>query len=408
MPASGAAVLLGSDFKALAAARSLSRRGVRVVVVDSDPRSAWFSRHVDRRIRWHSGLDDAALVDTLMAAAGDQGLAGAVLFPMQDDSLELVSRHHARLATAFVLTTPPWEVVRRAHQKSLLYEAADLAGVDHPATWRPATVAELRRLPVRFPAIVKPAVSTALVRSLRRKALYAADMAQLVTWYELALQHVPARDLLVQEFIPGGGESQYSFSALVDEGSVLASMTARRLRQYPIDFGMSSSLVQAVRVPDLEEPARRLLRELRLSGLVELEFKQHPVTRAFHLLDANPRVWAWHGLCAKAGVDFVDLEFRRVTGQTLPRVEPSYPMTWRRGLTDIPSGISSMRAGKISVRSYRQSLRGPVVRSVFDIRDPLPALADVPVAVLRLARRQRGTPKSRNEVGGVAERPQTH
>ncbi|HEY6399624.1 MAG TPA: hypothetical protein VIX82_19430, partial [Solirubrobacteraceae bacterium] len=42
-------VLLGSDFKALAAVRSLRRLGVPAVLVDNQPRAAWYSRYVQSR-----------------------------------------------------------------------------------------------------------------------------------------------------------------------------------------------------------------------------------------------------------------------------------------------------------------------------------------------------------------------
>ena len=398
--------MLGSDFKALAAARSLSRRGVRVAVVDSDLRSAWYSRHVATRIHWSSSLDDPALVTRLVRAAQEEGLGGAVLFPMQDDSLELVSRHHDRLSAVFVLTTPPWEMLRRAHQKSLAYEAAERAGVEYPLTWQPASVAELRQLPIRFPAIVKPIVSTALVRSIHRKALYAENSEQLAELFQVALRYVAATGLLVQEFIPGGGEEQLAFCSLVENGRILASMTARRLRQFPIDFGMSSSFVEAVAIPELHDPAQRLLAELGLSGIVELEFKRHAVNGMFYLLDINFRAWAWHSLCRACGVDFIDLEFRRVTNQALPTITPSYGVRWRRVMTDIPAGASLIRAGKITLRAYLRSLRGPITGSVLDLTDPLPALLDPPVAAIRLLRRPRTRPEPDTRVGeGVHEAP---
>jgi predicted ATP-grasp superfamily ATP-dependent carboligase len=321
---------------------------------------------------------------------------------MQDEGVELVGRNHHRLSGAYVLTTPPWEVVRRAQEKSLAYEAADRAGVDHPVTWKTSDAAALRRLPVRFPAIVKPSKSTALVQSMHRKALLANTPDELVGLYELALRYVPAAELLVQEFIPGGGENQYSFCGLVEDGRVLAAMTARRLRQYPIDFGMSSSLVEAVDVPELAKPAVRLLSELRLSGLVELEFKRHPDTGTFHLLDINARAWAWHSLCAACGLDFIDLQYRHALGEPVQPAVPRYSVRWRRVLTDIPAGVVSIRSRRISVRSYMRSLRGKTTYSVLDLRDLLPALVDLPVAVLRLRRRPSQPRQLRVQVAGAA------
>lgn len=399
--AGGSAVLLGSDFKSLAAARSLSRLGVRVAVVDSDPRSAWYSRHVSTRIRWQGGLDDPALVDRLLDAAWEHKLFGAVVFPMQDDAVELVSRQHRRLSTTFLLTTLPWDRLRNAHQKTLLYRAADRAGVDHPATWQPAGEEEISRLPIRFPAIVKPTVSTALVNSIHRKAFLASDLAELREHYREALQHVTPGDLMIQEFIPGGGEQQYSYCALVDDGQVLASFTARRLRQYPIDFGMSSSFVEAVEVPQLDNPSLRLLWALRYSGIVELEYKRHATSGQFQLLDANARAWAWHGLCAAAGVDFIDLEYRRVTGAAMPPLKPRHSMRWRRVLTDVPAGYALIRSGKVGLGSYLRSLRGATAYSVFDLRDPVPAILDFPVAVSRALRRKPALARAMRDMAGA-------
>ena len=52
------AVVLGSDFKALGVVRSLGRKGIRCIVIDSVPRSAWFSRYVVKRIKWQGSMGD--------------------------------------------------------------------------------------------------------------------------------------------------------------------------------------------------------------------------------------------------------------------------------------------------------------------------------------------------------------
>ena len=59
-------VVLGSDFKALGVIRSLGRHGIPAIVVDSQPRSAWFSRYVTRRVSWQGSLEDPALADYLV------------------------------------------------------------------------------------------------------------------------------------------------------------------------------------------------------------------------------------------------------------------------------------------------------------------------------------------------------
>jgi predicted ATP-grasp superfamily ATP-dependent carboligase len=240
---------------------------------------------------------------------------------------------------------------------------------------------------------------------VHRKALFASSLEELKEHFRTAAAFVPAPHLLIQEFVPGGGRRQLSYCALLEKGRVLASFTARRLRQYPIDFGMSSSFVEAVHLPELDGPSRRLLATLGLSGMIELEYKQHETSGELYLLDANVRAWAWHDLCSACGVDFIDLEYRRVTGAELPALTPKYGVRWRRAITDIPAGLAAIRAGKMGVASYLRSLGGATRPSVMDLRDPMPALLDLPIAAIRTVRSRRGNDARPAHEGAV---PGTH
>src|SRR5258708_19723389 len=106
---------------------------------------------------------------------------------------------------------------------------------------------------------------------------------------------------MVKEIIPGGGESQFSYAALFRDGLSLASIVARRTRQYPIDFGQFSTFVETVEEPRVVAPSERLMAAMRFTGLAEIEFKQDPPNGEFKLLATNPRLWAWPPLCAPLG-----------------------------------------------------------------------------------------------------------
>jgi len=378
-------LLLGSDFKALGVARSLGRRGVRVAIVDNLPRSAWFSRYVAKRFRWDESMSSVALPDFLLDIAG-RGAEGWVLWPAQDDALELVARNSKRLSTAYELITPPWEVLRQAHDKRLLHEAAEEVGVQHPRTWYPPSERSLQTLQVEFPAIIKPTVSIDLQHALGRKALPVRDMNQLLEGYRLAAGIVPADHLMVQEIIPVG--AQLSVAAFVVDGQVVSAMTARRTRQYPIDYGLSSTFVEAIEVAGLIEPASRILGRLGLSGMVEVEFIQDRRDGRPKLLDVNPRPWGWHTLCIACGLDFPAMQYDHALGRPIPRLVPRYGSRWIRLLTDVPAGFQHVKAGTMTPGAYIRSLfAGKTVGSVFDARDPLPAAGDLVVALSRVAGR---------------------
>jgi predicted ATP-grasp superfamily ATP-dependent carboligase len=387
-------VVLGSDFRALAVVRSLGRRGIPTVLVDSLPRSAWFSRYVRSRYRWDGPMEGPALVDHLVALAARHALEGWLLYPLYDDAVETVARHAEALARAYRLTTPSWASVHEATDKRLAYEAARQAGVPVPRTWYPGGPDEVRSLPLDFPAIVKPASSGPLQAAARRKAFKAADREELLEAYRLAVGFVGAEGLMVQELVPGGGADQLSVGAFCREGEVLASMTARRTRQYPVDFGLGSCFVEAVPVPGLEPLAAALVRRLGLSGMVEVEFKRDARDGSFRLLDVNVRAWGWHGLCLDCGLDFPYLQYRETLGLSLPPSRAVYGHRWRRLLTDLPAALTEMRRGTLSPLAYARSFVGPTARSVLDVRDPLPALGDLWVAGARaLAAARRPAPE---------------
>ena len=52
-----------------------------------------------------------------------------------------------------------------------------------------------------------------------------------------------------------------------------------------MEFGRASSFVESIDAPELEQPARRLLKAMAITGLVEMEFKRDPVTGAYELLE---------------------------------------------------------------------------------------------------------------------------
>jgi predicted ATP-grasp superfamily ATP-dependent carboligase len=198
---------------------------------------------------------------------------------------------------------------------------------------------------------------------------------------------IPADQVMLQEFLPGGGEAQFSFGAICVDGRPLGSLVARRTRQYPVDFGHSSSYVETVEEPRVEQEARRLLAAMRYTGLVEVEFKHDPREDSYKVLDVNPRLWTWYTIGRRAGVDFPYLAWRVAQGERVSEVRAPPGLRWVRMGTDLLAAAGEIWRGRLSPRAYIQSLRGPLELALFSVDDPVPALAAAPILVFRLSRR---------------------
>ena len=378
-------VLLGSDFKALGVARSLGQRGIPCIVIDDTPRSAWFSRYVVKRFHWRGHMDDDDFVPFLLSIGKQYHLEQWVLFPTQDEVVQLVSCNAPLLSQVYRLVTQDWSVIQWANDKRFTYNMAQETGVPCPGTYYPANEAELATLDIMFPVIIKPAISIKFQYATHLKALPANSREELLTQYRSVVKTIPADEVMVQEVIPGDGRTQFSLAAFCEEGRILTGMTAQRTRQYPIDYGLGSSFVEAVPVPDLFEFAEKLLLHMRVSGMVEVEFKYDQRDQQYKLLDINVRPWGWHTLCIACGLDFPYMQYCAVTGQEampLP-ASPRYGQHWVRMLTDLPAAWQEIRAGITTPYAYLKSLSGKTIFSVFDWRDPVPALGDFLVACSR-------------------------
>jgi D-aspartate ligase len=383
------AIILGSDFKALGVVRSLGRQGIPSIVIDNVPRSAWFSRYVVKHFLWQGPMDDSALFDFLLQISQKHSLEQWVLFPLQDEVVEFVARNAQELGQTFRLVTQGWDIVQWAGDKRLTHRLAQEAEVPYPKTWYPTREEDLNTMEIAFPLIIKPAISIRLQNATRLKALPANNYEELLAQYRFATTIIEPDQIMLQEIIPGDGRTQYSVASYCKEGHTLIHMSARRTRQYPIDYGLSSSFVEAIEVPCLFALAERLLSSMRVSGMVEVEFKYDIRDGQYKLLDINTRPWGWHTLCIACGIDFPALQYYDALGQVPSSYIPRYDYRWVRMLTDIPAGIQEVRAGITTPSAYLHSLMGKIVFSVFDWRDPLPTLGDFAVALFRYMKRSK-------------------
>lgn len=380
------AIIFGGTHGSLSVARSLGRRGVPVWLIETGRSVASFSRFIEKRLTWN-GADDPHAADWLLDLADRHGLGQWVLYPAADAETRFIAENHERLSRRFRVMTMPWKVLRLAQDKSLLYQRAAALDLAYPKTYLPAHTAGIPD-PKCFPVVIKPIMRednnpNALTVA---KAWRADDRESFDRLYGDARRLMPAEDIVVQEMIPGGGETQFSYTGLWHEGTPVASMLVRRTRQYALAFG-TGTFVESIDKPEIEVVANRLLSSLSYHGLVEAEFKFDTRDGQYKVLDVNTRVWTWIGLGEKAGVDFPWLAWQMVTGGLPQMIRGRAGASWRYLPRDILAGILEIRAGNMKARDFIQSLSRKSANAIFAGNDLLPGLVDLPLVALRLTRR---------------------
>jgi predicted ATP-grasp superfamily ATP-dependent carboligase len=379
-------VIVGGAHGTLALARSLGALGVPVWLVSEGSSLPAWSKYVRRTLSW-PGAHDAAALDFLLDAARRYGLQDWLLVPAGDAEVHLVSQARSILSGAFRIMLPGWEKLRWVCEKPLLYQKADALGVTVPGTYRVGSPAQAAELEPVFPIVLKPHMGGGNSEFVKAKAIRVDDRASFLPAYNAAAAEIGAENVVVQEMIPGGGESQFSYAALWHEGAAVAEFTARRTRQYPVDFGYTSTFVEIVDEPGAASASRVLLASIGYSGLVEIEFKRDKRDGMLKLLDVNPRPWSWFGLCRAAGIDLGAMLWALASGGT---VRPAHVRraSWMYLARDAAAAIRLVREGRLTVAEYAHSFATVRSWAAFLTNDPLPGLVDLPLTAWRVLTRR--------------------
>jgi predicted ATP-grasp superfamily ATP-dependent carboligase len=126
---------------------------------------------------------------------------------------------------------------------------------------------------------------------------------------------------------------------------------------------------------------------VNMTGLVEVEFKRDPAGK-YRLLDVNPRVWTWHMLCGRAGIDFPYLLWLLACGQSFVTPQARPGISWMHFSSDFLVVAQEICRGRLSLNNYLRSILVVRESALLAVDDPLPAILDVPTSLYRWGRRR--------------------
>ena len=373
-----AVLVLGGGTNGLSWARSLGRRGVRVVVVDEDRTCpARFSRYASGYVGCRSPLEDAeGFVAGLLDASGRY--PGAVVVPTGDRWVEVLSRYRERLREHFRVPVPPWSSTDVfIHKRKCLTRAMAL-GLAIPRTLMVSEegVVEGDLKEMSYPCVVKPEAVHRFGQVFHTKMFRAESREEVKHYLELS-RGLSVR-MMVQEIVPGGPECLHEYVGYYDDASrPLAEFTWQKLRQCPPIFGVGR-VGQSTSNAEVIEPARRILREIGFVGMCEVEFKLDARDGRYKFIEINGRSTLQLQLPIDCGMDFPWILYRDMTGSL---EAGDIPTGYRRGLrwVDVLGEIQVMlRFGdreRLSLRERWGPYVGEVSRAVWDRQDARPFTA---------------------------------
>ena len=364
-------VILGLQPAGLALARSLGRRGIRVIGVALERADFGLrSRYLAAR---HLVLDpepDSPVLEIVRAAAAD---GPVVLVPERDAHVDLVLRNWDELRGLAAIPLPDDRAATDAlRDKDGLAEVAARAGLATPRTMPLPSEEALREVDLAKPFLLKPLESERYALAFSHKVVVVDDSDDGLEAWRHARE--AGFELFAQELVPDSTDRILSlFTYIGRDGEPLGSVVGRKVRQGPPRFGAST--VFAVE-PDEEvlEAGLELLSSVGYRGFAHVELVRDLRDRTLKVLEVNTRLPVWAGAGMSRRYDLAPLAYADLCGESPVPLPPfAERVSWVYLAKDAVTAARLARQGELDPVGLVRPYLGPHVPAVFARDDPAPA-----------------------------------
>lgn len=375
-------IVIGGHVQGLGISRIFGKNNIPVLLLDSTIINLTrHSKYCQRFIKYENGK----LLNELLSLARNKDFYNWLLMPTNDREVEILSKNKHVLSKYFKVSTVDLDILQYFFNKRLTYKLASDLNIGIPKTWMSNSWKEIEGLDITYPCIIKPAIMHTFYSKTRRKVFVCNNKSELKNNYDRALVLIPKEEIIIQDIIPGNSEHQYSICFMFDGEKPLVTLSARRARQHPPDFGNATTYAETVEIPELVAYAKKILKKVNYSGVCEVEFKFDIRDNTYKFLEVNPRTWKWHSIAEKSNSPILMSLYNFIYNLSPMVKNTQTNATFRHLITDIPT-IFNMSLKRIKYSKTRDNTK----YAVWSQDDILPAIFEIVyLPYLILKRKQR-------------------
>lgn len=286
---------------ALAAARSLGRKGIEVIGCSHTKFNAGFySKYCHKKYLYCSPfLDTKAYLSDIKKIIEKE--KPDVFLPINEETLLPILQEREYFEQRIKLPLPSNEILEISFDKPASIKIAERLNIPCPKT------VDMNSPEINFPLIARPNKSRRIEgnRVMADKLFYLKNQKDLSKF--------DPKNFFLQEYSPGQG---FGFYALFDQGIPKAYFMLKRIHEVPFTGG-PSSLRESIYEEKLKEYGLKILEELKWHGVAMVEFRKDARDGEFKFIEINGRFWGSLALSIYAGVDFPYLLFKLALGEEI-------------------------------------------------------------------------------------------
>lgn len=313
---SNPAIVFNCGYNGLSILQELGSRGVPCYAMDCKRSVGTFTRFARFKKCPDPLHNENQFIDFLYEFCKNQKLK-PVLIPTNDKWAHAISKHKLRLQEVSLPCVAEFDVISKLINKDQFY----LIG-QNQEYMTPLTRDIEKTEDVEYPVIAKPVFrgissntgDTGKFKFLESNRLTIINDSQELSDF-LEKASVFKKYMILQQYVKGMSDAMYTIGIYADKSSkIQAIFTGRKVRGYPADSG-DNVVGESCMVPeDLIENTRRIVSEMKYTGIAEFEYKKDEETGKFYLIEINPRAWSWIGITPYCGVNIPLIAYRDMVG----------------------------------------------------------------------------------------------
>jgi predicted ATP-grasp superfamily ATP-dependent carboligase len=386
------AFVLDMSSTGLGVVRSLGREGISVVGADFKPDAPGLKSTYCRSLLTPNPVRRPEELLDMLLREGKKLSRRAVLYPASDPYILFVSRFRKALSEYFLFALPSEGVIECILDKDKQYELAKRIGIPCPRSFHPRSLDEIKLIEgqIEYPALVKPCHAHLWQERFASKGLKVNSQEQLLQKHAEVFE--AGLEVMVQEIIPGPTPNIVGVDTYAsEEGDAIAVFVTRKVRQYPVEFGVGTCL-ESIHNKEALSIALRYLQGIHYRGIGEIEFKRDSRDGTYKLIELNARPWTQVIQATYAGINLPLIQYMDLTGQPMPTLEDYQDgIKWLDAARDLMSFHESYQGRGPWPLAWLRSIRGTRCHAYYSFDDPKPFLRQYINYALKLTRRMLGT-----------------